>query len=99
ANEGTARIYWEDDRLASVGIRPYVVYGPGRDQGLTSATTLAMEAAARGEPFHIAFGGRATYQYAPDVARALIALSRAPAEGAVTFNAAGASTHMSEIVA
>ena len=36
ANEGTARVYWNDDDVASIGIRPYVVYGPGRDQGLTS---------------------------------------------------------------
>ena len=99
ANEGTARIYWADDELPSVGVRPYVVYGPGRDQGLTSAATLAMEAAARGEAYHMAFGGRATYQYAPDVARALIALSRSPADGATVFNAGGASARMSEIVA
>ena len=33
ANEGTARVYWHDDDVASIGIRPYVVYGPGRDQG------------------------------------------------------------------
>ena len=30
---GTARVYWDDDDVASIGIRPYVVYGPGRDQG------------------------------------------------------------------
>ena len=33
ANEGTARVFWQDDGVASIGIRPYVVYGPGRDQG------------------------------------------------------------------
>src|SRR6266511_2250281 len=53
ANEGTARIYWLDDELPSVGLRPYVVYGPGRDQGVTAAPTLAMEAAARGDGYHI----------------------------------------------
>jgi len=99
ANEGTARIYWADDGLASVGIRPFVVYGPGRDQGLTSGPTLAMLAAARGEGFHIPVGGAADYQYAPDVARALIAASRTPVEGAVVFNAAGSHVHMREIVA
>ena len=36
ANEGTARVFWHDDGVASIGIRPYVVYGPGRDQGMTS---------------------------------------------------------------
>src|SRR5512133_2726955 len=42
ANEGTARIYWQDDGIASIGLRPYVVYGAGRDQGLTSGPTKAM---------------------------------------------------------
>ncbi len=34
ANEGTARVYWLEDRVPSVGLRPYVVYGPGRDTGI-----------------------------------------------------------------
>ena len=46
ANEGTASVYWADDGVSSVGIRPFVVFGPGRDQGLTSGPTLAMAAAA-----------------------------------------------------
>jgi len=32
ANEGSARVYWRDDQIASIGFRPYTVYGPGRDQ-------------------------------------------------------------------
>ena len=35
-NEGAARVYWADDGVPSVGLRPYVVYGAGRDQGLTA---------------------------------------------------------------
>ena len=46
ANEGTARIYWQDDGIASIGLRPYTLYGPGRDQGLTSTPTQAMLAAS-----------------------------------------------------
>ncbi len=65
ANEGTARVYWQDDDVASIGIRPYVVYGPGRDQGLTSGPSLAMEAAARGDGHTIAYGGTAQYDFAP----------------------------------
>ena len=41
ANEGQARNYWEEYGIRSVGLRPYIVYGPGRDQGLTSAPTTA----------------------------------------------------------
>lgn len=99
ANEGTARISWQDDGLPSVGLRPFCVYGPGRDQGITSTPTEAMLAAARGAGFHISFGGRTQLQYAPDVARALIASSRAELDGALVFNLAGSAAHMSEVVA
>ena len=57
ANEGSARIYWQESQVASVGLRPLIVYGGGRDQGTTSSPTLAMAAAARGEAFRISFGG------------------------------------------
>jgi nucleoside-diphosphate-sugar epimerase len=99
ANEGTARVFWQDARVPSIGLRPYIVYGPGRDQGMTSAPTKAMFAAAAGQPFRIPFGGRADYQYTDDVARAFIACARAPFEGAEIFNLRGSIVHMSEIVA
>jgi len=53
ANEGTARIYAQDHGVPSVGLRPGTVYGVGRDQGLTSAPTFAMLAAAAGCGYHI----------------------------------------------
>jgi len=99
ANEGTAQIYWQDDGIASLGLRPYVVYGPGRDQGLTSGPTRAMLAATRGESFHIPFGGRCVYQYVRDVARAFIQSARTPFQGADVFNMRGAVVAMDEIVA
>ena len=69
ANEGTARVYWKENKVSSIGLRPYIVYGPGRDQGMTSSPTKAMFAAAMGQPYHIPYGGRADYEYADDVAR------------------------------
>ncbi|RAQ97585.1 NAD-dependent epimerase/dehydratase family protein [Thermogemmatispora tikiterensis] len=99
ANEGTARIYWQEHGLTSIGLRPATVYGPGRDQGLTSAPTRAMLAAVLGRPFHIPFGGRGEFQYADDVAKTFLACTRAPFEGAEVFNLHGAVAHMSEIVA
>jgi nucleoside-diphosphate-sugar epimerase len=98
ANEGSARIYWADSGVPSVGLRPYVVYGPGRDQGMTSAPTLAMEAAARGDGFHIPFGGRAQLHYAPDIARAFVAAARESADGAVAANVGGEVVAMEEVV-
>ncbi|MGH3135670.1 MAG: NAD-dependent epimerase/dehydratase family protein [Gaiellaceae bacterium] len=98
ANEGTARVYWHDDGVASVGIRPYVVYGPGRDQGLTSGPSLAMEAAARGEGHTIAYGGIAQYDFAPDVGRAFALAARAATEGAHVANFPGVPSTMQEVV-
>jgi nucleoside-diphosphate-sugar epimerase len=98
AAEGTARVYWHDDDVASIGIRPYVVYGPGRDQGLTSGPSLAMEAAARGEGFTIAYGGTAQYDFAPDVGRAFALAARAATEGAHVANFPGVPSSMQEVV-
>ncbi len=99
ANEGTARVYWQDDGVRSIGLRPYVVYGVGRDQGMTSTPTKAMFAAAVGQAYHISYGGRCDFHYADDVARAFIAAARAPFEGMDIFNFRGSVAHMREVVA
>jgi UDP-glucuronate 4-epimerase len=98
ANEGTARLYWQDGGVPSIGIRPYVVYGPGRDQGMTSGPTLAMAAAAQGEAFAIGYGGVAQYDYAPAVGRAFVRAAATPT-GAVVANFPGVSASMEEVVA
>lgn len=99
ANEGTARVFWLDDDVASIGIRPYVVYGPGRDQGLTSGPSLAMAAAAMGDPYEIAYGGTAQYDFAPDVGRAFALAARGATEGAEVANFPGEPSTMEEVVA
>jgi UDP-glucuronate 4-epimerase len=99
ANEGTARVYWQDDGIASVGLRPFSVYGPGRDQGLTAGPTLAIEAAVRGQPYRIGFGGRTQLHYAPDVARAFVQAARSPADGAHAFSLGGPATAIADFVA
>lgn len=99
ANEGTARVYWLDEGISSIGLRPYIVYGPGRDQGLTSAPTKAMLAAACGKPYHIPYGGRSMYQYADDAARIFIRAARAAPQSAEAYNLRGSVVRMSEIVA
>jgi UDP-glucuronate 4-epimerase len=98
ANEGTARVYWQDHGVASFGIRPMTVYGIGRDQGMTSTPTKAMVSAVLGRAYHISFGGSSLYQFAPDVADAFIRASRAGLVGAHTANLGGTTAHMREIV-
>jgi UDP-glucuronate 4-epimerase len=99
ANEGTARIYRQEDGVASIGLRPFSVYGPGRDQGLTAGPTLAMEAAVRGEPYEIGFGGRTQLHYAPDVARAFVRAARTEPRGAETYNLGGPATAIADLAA
>lgn len=82
ANEATARIYWQDWQVGSVGLRPHTVFGVGRDQGLTSDLAKALLAAAAGEPFTIRFSGQVAVQHASDVARIFIEAARAEYSGA-----------------
>jgi UDP-glucuronate 4-epimerase len=98
ANEGSAQIYWAENAVASIGLRPHTVYGPGRDQGVTSAPTTAMLAAAAGVPYHVPYGGSAQLQYAPDVAQAFIQASLSQAAGAHVFDLAGDSVDVSEVI-
>lgn len=86
ANEGTARIYWQDHGISSTVLRPYTVYGVGRDQGLTSEPTKAMAAAAQGQDYAITFGGRMQFHFASDVARQFIHAADHPLAGARGFN-------------
>jgi nucleoside-diphosphate-sugar epimerase len=98
ANEGNARVYFLDHGLSSVGLRPYTVYGVGRDTGLTSDPTKAMKAAVLRRPFHIRFSGLTDFQYVADTAAAFIAAAdRAPA-GAHVFNLHGDTVEIEQIV-
>lgn len=99
ANEGTARVYWLDYGLTSIGLRGYTVYGPGRDQGMTSSPTKAMLAAAAKQPYHITYGGRSGMQFVDDVAKIFIQATRAPFTGAEVFNMRGSVVDMSEVIA
>jgi nucleoside-diphosphate-sugar epimerase len=98
ANEGTARVYWQDAGVRSIGLRPYVVYGLGRDQGMTSEPTKAMAAAAQGLGHVIPYSGTSQMQYAADVAAAFVAAARSSYEGAAVVNVPGASVSVREIV-
>src|SRR4249919_1297218 len=99
ANEGTAAIYHAERGVSSVGLRPHTVYGPGRDQGLTSAPTAAMLAAAAGVRYRIPYGGRSQFQYAPDVARAFVQAALVGRDGATVHNLAGEAVAMDGVVA
>jgi nucleoside-diphosphate-sugar epimerase len=98
-DEWMAKVYWQDYQLRSVGIRPAFVYGPARDQGVTSTPTKAMLAAVVGRPYHITLGGNGLFQHADDVAKALIMAARARLAGAPCHNLGGTKASMAEVVA
>ncbi|MDQ2682685.1 MAG: NAD-dependent epimerase/dehydratase family protein [Chloroflexota bacterium] len=98
ANEWTAKIYWRDYKVRSVGVRPAYVYGPGRDVGMTSTPTKAMLAAAAGQPYHISFGGTGFFQHADDVAKSLIQAARSSVNGAPTFNLGGTKVSIEQAI-
>ena len=83
-----------------MGLRPHTVYGPGRDQGLTSAPTAAMLHAAAGRPYTLPFGGAYQLQYAPDVAAAFVAAARSEgAAGAAIEDVGGPTVRVEEVIA
>ena len=70
ACEGAARAYYADHGISSIGFRPFVVYGPGRESGGSAGPSLAARAAAWGEAYTIPFSGASGLVYVDDVAAA-----------------------------
>lgn len=70
AGEQLSRIYCEETGIPTLCLRPGVLYGPGRDAGLTSTPTTAMKQLALGKPYEIPFDSRQDYLFAPDVGAA-----------------------------
>lgn len=70
--EAMAAIYWQDWQVPSIGIRPGVVYGPGRDQGMSAAPTVAMLAAVTGAAYEIPFTGPFPFLYVREAAAAFV---------------------------
>lgn len=97
-NEGNARVYFNDQEISSVGLRPWTCYGLGRDQGVTSAATMAIRAALRREDYVIPYTGRNALQYARDVAAAFVLSALDVRPGARTFNLRGQVIEMTEFV-
>jgi UDP-glucose 4-epimerase len=99
ACEGSARAYWADHGLASFGFRPFIVYGPGRETGISAGPSRACRAAARGDAYTIPYTGSAGLVYVDDVAAAyVLALLRTP-HGAHVANLVGRVASNEDVVA
>ncbi len=98
ANEGNARIFYQANGISSIGLRPWTVYGVGRDQGLTADPTLAMRALALRERYQIRLSGFMDLQFVEDVAGTFIECLLSTMEGAHVYNLEGWVTSMQELV-
>jgi nucleoside-diphosphate-sugar epimerase len=91
-DEMIARTYAEDWAVPSVGLRPGVVYGVGRDQGLTSKTTIAILAAAAAKPYTVPFSGAVSALHAGEIASAFIRAVSTERDGAQVLDLNGRAT-------
>lgn len=98
ANEGNARAFFLANGIPSIGLRPWTVYGVGRDKGLTGDATLAMRAVAERQPFRIRVSGNMDLQYVEDVAETFVRCLLADLEGAHVFNLEGSIIDMNDLV-
>ncbi|MEM1297929.1 MAG: SDR family oxidoreductase [Pseudomonadota bacterium] len=89
ANEWTGAVYWQDWQVPSIGIRPNVVYGVARDQGMSSKCTVAIHAACAGVPYEVPFAGAVSWLYAGEAAAAMIACVSTDQTGAPVFDLNG----------
>lgn len=98
ANEGNARVYYANDGISSVGLRPWAVYGVGRDQGISSGPTKAIKAAVLGLPYTIRFTGGLDLQYARDTAHAFLRAAEAGVTGAKAYTLRGTVIQIEEFI-
>ncbi len=96
--EQMAAVYWQDWSQPSVGIRPGIIYGPGRDQGMSAAPTIAMLAAATGEQYTIPFSGDVAFVHVEDAAMRFIAAAAQCTEGARVFDMNGTPANVTRIL-
>ncbi len=99
AVEGAARAFFLDYGIPSLGLRPYIIYGPGVSAGIAAGPSIAIAAAIRREPAEIRFSGRVGFVYVDDVARMLASAMTAPLEGAAVLTMSGDTADMKDFVA
>ena len=99
AGEHISRIFCQETGVPTLSLRPGVLYGPGRDAGLTSSPTTAMKCIALGRAYEIPFRSRQDYLFAPDVGGAIGTAALAPFAGYGAFTLPSFTVATDEIVA
>lgn len=93
AAEHVATAYWSDaspeNRISSVGLRPLVIYGPGRFNGISAGPSLACYKAVKKEPYTIPFSGETGFVYVEDISEIILRTLKNPPQGAHCLNLCG----------
>ncbi len=97
AVEGIARAFFLENNLSSFGLRPFVIYGPGREVGGTAGITLACKASAQNKDYMIPFSGKAGFVFVEDITEIIFRLIQKQPKGANVVNINGISCEISEI--
>jgi len=97
-NEGNARVYFLNDGISSAGVRPWAVYGVGRDMGISSGPTKAIKAAVLRRPYVIGFTGGVDLQYVRDTARIFIRCAEREIPGAKVYTPRGCVVRVEEFI-
>jgi nucleoside-diphosphate-sugar epimerase len=99
ASEQICEFFCQETRIPTVCLRPGVLFGPGRDAGLTSTPTTAMKCVALGLPYTIPYQNRQDYLYAPDVGNAFGNALMRPFAGYGVFTLPARTAEMQDFVA
>ncbi|MEP3889486.1 MAG: NAD(P)-dependent oxidoreductase [Hellea sp.] len=96
--EQMAAVYWQDWQVPSVCIRPGVIYGPGRDRGMSAAPTMAMLAAFNNQNYSIPFSGPVAFVHVEDAADRFIGAVSRSVEGAPLFDMQGTEADIADVI-
>jgi nucleoside-diphosphate-sugar epimerase len=99
AGEHLSKLFWQETGVPTLSLRPGVLYGPGRDAGLTSTPTTAMKQLALGRAYEVPFRSRQDYLFAPDVGGAIGTAVLGAFDGYGVFTLPSVTLATAEIVA
>ncbi len=91
-NETFAATYFTEYGLPSVGLRPAIVYGPGREAGATAFVNQAIAATAANEPYQLPQRWCSRLEYVEQVAAIFRQCAEAPLTGALASDASSTLT-------
>ncbi|MEE3367822.1 MAG: NAD(P)-dependent oxidoreductase [Planctomycetota bacterium] len=95
AGEGIAQAFHQQTGIPTISLRLATTYGPGRDQGLTSAPTTAIKSTALEAPYRMPYQGREHYHFVDDVAAGFGQAAIRPFNGYGVFNLRGKTEEVS----